>query len=297
MIKNLNHILDIVIESPPKTLSVAAAEDIEVLEVAEEAVKRGIADFILVGDKSKIEDIAGKYNKDCSYRIIDEPNHAKAAYKAVELVRTGEAHSVMKGLLHTGTFLKAVVDKERGLNTGKLISQISVLNKPNGDGLLLVSDCAMNINPGLQEKKQITENCIELAHKLGLDNPKVAFLSALENVNPAMPATLDAAILSKMGDRGQISGATFDGPLALDNAISREAAERKGISSEVAGNADILIVPDIQVGNILHKAITFIAQKDVGAAVMGAEVPIVMTSRTDSARNKILAVALTCLIA
>ncbi len=198
----------------------------------------------------------------------------------------------MKGLLHTGQFLKAVLNKETGLNKGKLISQISVYDKINGEGLQLLTDCAISIQPTLEEKKQIVENAVEFARKIGITTPRVAILSALETVNPAISDTIDAAVLSKMAERGQIKNAIVDGPFALDNAICIEAAKHKNISGKVAGNADILLVPNLQVGNVLTKALVFFARRKVAAAVIGAAAPIVMTSRTDTIDNKILSIAL-----
>lgn len=292
MIKNLKDLIEQVKNKEKKKIVVAVAEDLEVLVVVEEALKLKLADFILVGDKQKIEKIASENNIKLSCKIVDESDHKRAAEKAVELVKKGEAGALMKGLLHTGTFLKAVLNKENGLNIGKLVSQISLFDKEFGEGLQLLTDCAMAIQPTLDEKKKIIENAIELALKIGYEKPKVALISALEIVNPEIPDTLEAAILSKMGDRGQIKNAIIDGPFALDNAISPEAAKHKGIKSEVAGQADILVVPNLQVGNVLTKALTYYAHKDVAAAVIGAGAPIIMTSRTDSVKNKLLSIAL-----
>ncbi|MDV3428100.1 MAG: bifunctional enoyl-CoA hydratase/phosphate acetyltransferase [Bacillota bacterium] len=296
MVKNLSDLLDKAKAKEKRKIAVAAAEDLEVLEVVEEAEKLKLAEFILIGDKEEIEKIAEVNNKKICSEIIDEPDHKKAAEKAVQLVKNGEAGAIMKGLLHTGTFLKAVLNKEKGLNLGKLVSQISVFDKETGNGLQLLTDCAMAIQPTLDEKKQIIENAVFLARKIGYDIPKVAVLSALEIVNPAIPDTIEAAILSKMGDRGQIKNAVIDGPFALDNAISMDAAKHKGISGTVAGQADILIAPNLQVGNVLTKALTYYAHKDVAAAVIGAGAPIIMTSRTDSVKNKLLSIALASLI-
>lgn len=296
MIKNLNDLLDKAKIKEKKKIAVAAAEDLEVLEVVEEAENLKLAEFILIGDKKEIEKIAEENNKKLCSEIIDEPDHKKAAEKAVDLVKNGEAGAIMKGLLHTGTFLKAVLNKEKGLNLGKLVSQISLFDKEEGEGLQLLTDCAMAIQPTLDEKKQIIENAVYLAGKIGYDIPKVAVISALEIVNPAIPDTMEAAILSKMGDRGQIKNAVIDGPFALDNAISLEAAKHKGISGVVAGQADILMVPNLQVGNVFTKALTFYAHKDVAAAVIGAGAPIIMTSRTDTVKNKLLSIALASLI-
>ncbi|SKC81014.1 bifunctional enoyl-CoA hydratase/phosphate acetyltransferase [Maledivibacter halophilus] len=292
MIKNLNDLIEKTKNREKRKIAIAAAEDIDILEVVEKAVELGLADFILIGDKEKIEKIALENNKKCDYELIDEANHKKAAEKAVELVKKGMAHGIMKGLLHTSTFLRAVLNKEKGLNKGKMISQISVFDKEFGEGLQLLTDCAMSIEPSLKEKKEIIENAVELSLKIGYNKPKVALLSAVEVINPAINDTLEAAVLSKMADRGQIKNAVVDGPFALDNAISPEAAAHKGIKGDVAGQADVLVVPNLQVGNVLTKALTYYAHKDVAAAVMGADAPIVMTSRTDSVKNKLLSIAL-----
>ncbi|HBM75387.1 MAG TPA: phosphate butyryltransferase [Clostridiaceae bacterium] len=292
MIKSLNDLVEQAKHKEKKKIAVAAAEDLDVLEVVEEAVKMEMAEFILIGDKAKIEKIAAENNKKIACQIIDEPVQKKAAEKAVELVLNGEAGALMKGLLHTGTFLKAVLNKEKGLNKGRLVSQISVFDKEYGEGLQLLTDCAMAIQPSIDEKKQIIENAVYLAQKIGYDRPKVALISALEIVNPAIPDTVDAAILSKMADRGQIKDAIVDGPFALDNAISLEAARHKDIDSAVAGQADVLVVPNLQVGNVLTKALTYYAHKEVAAAVIGAGAPIIMTSRTDTVRDKLLSVVL-----
>lgn len=292
MIKSLNDLLEQVKNREKRKIAIAAAEDLEVLEVVEMAEELKLAEFILVGDKEQIEKLAADNNKKLNCEIIHESDHKKAAEKAVELVKSREAGAVMKGLLHTGTFLKAVLNKEKGLNTGKLVSQISVFDKEFGEGLQMLTDCAMAIQPTLDEKKQIIENAVYLGLKIGYEKPKVALLSALEVVNPAIPDTVDAAILSKMADRGQIKNAVVDGPFALDNAISPEAAKHKSVEGEVAGQADVLVAPNLQVGNVLTKALTYYAHKDVAAAVIGAAAPIIMTSRTDSVKNKMLSIAL-----
>lgn len=295
MLENLAHLLDTVKKYPKKVVAVVAAEDKDIIEVIKIAKEMEIADFILLGNKKEIEKIALKNKISISdYEIIHEKDHKAAAERAVKLVKEERANALMKGNLHTGTFLKAILDKDKGLNRGRLISQISVYDKENGMGLQMVTDCAMAIEPDLNEKKQIIENAIDLAHKIGYERPKIALLSALEVVNPAIKDTLEAAILSKMADRGQIKGAIVDGPLALDNAVSMEAAKHKGIKSPVAGQADILVAPNLQVGNVIHKALTYFAHKDVAAAVVGAGAPIIMTSRTDSVQNKLLTIALSC---
>lgn len=292
MINNLDSLMENVRNNKKKKIAVAVAEDIEILEIVKETIRLNLAEFILIGDKEKIEKLASENNIELNSEIIHEPDHKKAAEKSVQCVKEGKADAIMKGLLHTSTFLKAVLNKENGLNTGKLISQVSVFDKEYGEGLQLLTDCAIAIKPSIDEKKKIIENSIELANKLGYENPKVALLSALELVNPAIQDTVDAAILCKMSDRGQIKGGIIDGPFALDNAISPEAAKHKGMVGDVAGNADILVVPDLQVGNVLTKSLTFYAHKDVAAAIMGAGAPIIMTSRSDFMKNKLLSIVL-----
>jgi phosphate butyryltransferase len=296
MLKNFNDLIEQIKNKKKIKIAIAAAEDIEILTVIEEATKLDLAEFILIGDKEKIFRIASDNKMKCDYEIINEPDNKKAAEKAVELIKNDEAKVIMKGLLHTGTFLKAVLNKERGLNKGGYLSQVSVIDKEYGEGLQLITDCAISIEPSLEDKKKIIDNAISLALKVGYSRPRIALLSAVELVNPSIKDTMDAAILSKMAERGQIKNAIVDGPLALDNAISSEAAKHKGLKGEVAGNADILVVPNLQVGNIFTKTISYYAHKDVASAVVGAEVPIIMTSRTDSVKNKLLSVALTSYI-
>ncbi|MFZ7131131.1 MAG: bifunctional enoyl-CoA hydratase/phosphate acetyltransferase [Eubacteriales bacterium] len=292
MIKNLNSLMEHVRLNKKKTIAVAVAEDSEILQVVDQSRKYQLAEFILVGNKTEICRIMEECDITIECKIVNEPDHKRAAEQAVELVVDGHVDGIMKGSMHTSVFLKAVLNKEKGINAGKLISQVSLFDKEMDDGLQLLTDCAMAIQPTLDEKKQIIENAVELAISIGYDYPKVALLSALEVVNSAIPDTIEAAALSKMGDRGQIKNAIIDGPFALDNAISIEAAKHKGISGEVAGKADILVVPNLQVGNILTKALTFYAHKDVASAVIGAKVPIILTSRTDSIKNKLLSIAL-----
>lgn len=296
MLKNLDEIMQYVKDNKKKKIAIVAAEDEEIIEVVDEATKLGLAEFIFVGSKQVIYSVFNKNNKQCDYEIIDEPDHKKAAEKAVELVHSGKAEALMKGNLHTGVFLKAILNKEKGLNLGGLISQVSIFDKEYGEGLQLLTDCAISIEPSLEEKKLIIENAISFAIKLGYSRPKVALLSALEVVNPDIKDTYEAAVLSKMGDRGQIKNAVIDGPFALDNAISPEAAKYKGVKGEVAGQADIIVAPNLQVGNTLTKSITFYAHKNVASAVIGAGAPIIMTSRTDSLMNKILSIAIACYI-
>jgi len=297
MIKSIDSLITHVKNNEKKTIAVAAAEDYDVVTIVNECRKMNLADFILVGDKEKITEIANQNDIDLDSEIIDIKDHDLAAQKVVDLKRQNNAQVIMKGLLHTGTFLKAVLNKETGLNKGRLISQISIYDRIDGKGLQLLTDCVISIQPTLEQKKQIIENAVECARKLGIEKPKVAVLSALEIVNPDIPDTLDAAILSKMADRGQIKNCIVDGPFALDNALSIEAARHKNIKSEVAGDADILLVPNLVVGNVLTKALVFYAKMKVASAVMGVDAPVVMTSRTDTIENKILSIALALYLA
>lgn len=293
MIKSLDDALCIVSNRPKKIIAVAQAADNDILQVADIAIKKNLANFIFVGNKEVITNMIKEGNYDLlDVEIIDADNESLCAIKTVELVKKGIADMPMKGLLATSTFMKAVLDKEKGLRSNKLISQITVTDNISQTGLNFVTDCAMNISPDLETKKQILQNAVYLAKKMGYECPKVAVLTAVETINPAMPETIDAAILSKMNDRGQIKDCIVDGPFALDNAISMESAMHKGIKGEVAGNADILLVSDIRMGNVLHKAITYFANKRIGSVVIGTTVPLVMTSRSDSVEDKLISIAL-----
>lgn len=291
MIKRIKDVEQYLDRANPKVIGVAAAEDQDIMELVTELKKRGIARFVLIGDSEKITAHLEKNRipKD-SVKVIHCPEHGEAAKTAVSLAKSGQCDVVMKGNLHTSVFLKAVLDKENGLNTGKLLSQITLYNKPDESGIQLMTDCAMAIEPSLEEKKAIIENAVELMRQLGYDCPKVALVSALEVVNPKIPDTMDAAILSKMCDRGQIKNCIVDGPLALDNAVSEEAARHKNITSPVAGHADILVFPNLQVANCVFKSLIFFAKMDTAAVIMGTKVPVVMTSRTDTVENKMLSI-------
>ena len=291
--KCLDDLLEAVQGRAVKKIAIAVPEEPGLIKLVKQATEQRLAEFILVGDEDRIKELLSEQDLDFKdFEIQDRKDHKQAAERAVSLVVEKMAEVVMKGELHTATFLKAVLGKEKGLRTGSLISEITLYDKNEGGGIRLITDCAMNINPTLDEKKQIIENAVELARKLGYEKPRVAVLSALEVVNPAIPDTLDAAILSKMADRGQIKNAVVDGPFALDNAVSVAAAKQKKIGGEVAGMADIILVPNLQVGNALHKALVYIAEKKIAAAIMGAGAPIVMLSRSDSTETKLLSVAL-----
>jgi len=268
------------------------------LSGAVEAARAGLIVPILVGPAEKIASVAESAKIDLSgFKIVDaEHSHASAA-KAAELVRTGEAELLMKGSLHTDELMAAVVAREAGLRTGRRISHVFVMDVPTYHKVLVVTDGAINIAPTLEDKADICQNAIDLARSLGLEKPKVAILAAVETVTSKMPATIEAAALCKMADRGQITGAIVDGPLAFDNAISKEAAAIKRIKSDVAGDPDILVAPDLEAGNMLAKQLTFLANADSAGLVLGAKVPVILTSRADSVRSRIASSAVAMLAA
>jgi len=253
---------------------------------------------ILVGPAGKIEEIAKRSKQSLEgAEMVDAPHSHAAAAKAVELVREGKAELLMKGSLHTDELLGAVVARDTGLRTARRISHVFIIDVPTYHKVLIVTDAAINIAPTLEDKVDICQNAIDLAISLGLEKPKVAILAAVETVTSKMPATLDAAALCKMAERGQITGAILDGPLAFDNAISLEAAKIKGIPSKVTGDPDILLVPDLEAGNILAKLLSFLAKADSAGLVLGARVPIILTSRADSVRSRIASCAVAMLAA
>ena len=268
------------------------------LEGALQARDKGLIVPILVGPAAKIEETARASGAALrNTQIIDAPHSQASAAKAVELVREGRAELLMKGSLHTDELLAAVVARETGLRTGRRISHVFIMDVPTYHKVLIVTDAAINISPALEDKADICQNAIDLAIDLGLERPKVAILAAVETVTSKMPATIDAAALCKMAERGQIKGGILDGPLAFDNAISREAAETKGIHSAVAGDPDILLVPDLEAGNMLAKQLSFLANADSAGLVLGARVPIILTSRADTVRSRIASCAAAVLAA
>ena len=280
-----------------KKLAVAVAQDEPVLEAVSLAKDSGIVDAILVGDKEKIEEIAKNIDMDLSkFEIVNEKNPQKATLKAMELVSSGEADMVMKGLVDTATFLRGVLNKEVGLRTGKLMSHVAVFEIEGIDRLILLTDAAFNTYPDIKAKTQIINNSVMVAKSCGIEYPKVAPICAVEVVNPDMPATIDASLLSKMNDRGQIKGCIVDGPLALDNALSEEAAHHKGIKGEVAGKADILVFPNIESANVMYKALTYTAKTRNGGILVGTSAPVILTSRADSCETKVNSIALAALV-
>jgi phosphotransacetylase len=268
------------------------------LAAAIEAHEKGLIAPILVGPAGKIGNVAKASGIDLGgVEIVDAPHSHASAAKAVELVREGRAELLMKGSLHSDELLGAVVAREAGLRTGRRISHVFIMDVPTYHKVLIVTDAAINIAPTLEDKADICRNAVDLAISLGLNEPKVAILAAVETVTSKMPATVDAAALCKMADRGQIAGGVFDGPLAFDNAISRRAAETKGIRSEVAGDPDILLVPDLEAGNMLAKQLSFLANADSAGLALGAKVPIILTSRSDTVRSRIASCAVAVLAA
>ena len=263
-----------------------------------EAGEKGLITPILVGPIDKIKETAARAGVDLGRtRIVDTPHSHASAAKAVELVRQGEAELLMKGSLHSDELLGAVVAKEGGLRTGRRVSHVFIMDVPTYHKVLIVTDAAINIAPTLEDKVDICQNAIDLMLSLRPGPPKVAILAAVETVTSKMPATIDAAALCKMADRGQITGGILDGPMAFDNAISKDAARIKGITSEVAGDPDILLAPDLEAGNILAKNLTFLANADSAGLVVGARVPIILTSRADSVRARIASCAVAMLAA
>jgi phosphotransacetylase len=268
------------------------------LEGAIAAARLGLIAPTLVGPRSRIEAVAKEFAIDISdVAVIDAAFSHASAEKAVELVREGKVEALMKGSLHTDELMAAIVKRDTGLRTARRVSHCFVMDVPTHPEPLIITDAAVNIAPTLEDKVDIVQNAIDLARSFGVERPKVAILAAVESVNSKMPATLDAAALCKMADRGQIKGGVLDGPLAFDNAISREAADIKKIKSEVAGDPDILVAPDLEAGNMLAKQLSFLANADSAGLVLGAKVPVILTSRADSLRARIASCAVAVLAA
>ncbi|MCG6860747.1 MAG: bifunctional enoyl-CoA hydratase/phosphate acetyltransferase [Chromatiaceae bacterium] len=283
---------------PPVPCAVVYPCDQDSLLGPLEAARRGLIEPFLVGPAGRIREAAGAAGADLSlYSLVDAEDGPAAAEKAVAMARAGEVQALMKGSLHTDELMGAVVSGATGLRTARRISHAFIMDVPTYPRLLFITDAAINVAPGLKEKADIVQNAIELARVLGVECPKVAILAAVETVNPDMPATLDAAALCKMADRKQITGAILDGPLAFDNAIDEQAAKTKKIDSPVAGRADILLVPDLEAGNMVAKQLQYLAGADAAALVLGTRVPIVLTSRADSVRTRLASIAVMALVA
>lgn len=274
-------------------IAVVAAHDMDVLSSVKEVYEKGYAEPLLIGDREGILRIADEIGMDISHvTIIKELEDAQSARIAVDLINGGEANILMKGYLHTAELLRITLDKEKGLRAGNLISHVSVFEVDRHPKLFMLTDAGINIAPDLRQKMEIIKNAVGVANRLGITRPKVAALSALELVNPDMQSSVDAALLSKMAQRGQIKGCVVDGPLALDNAVDMDAALHKQIESEVAGDADILLVPDIESGNILYKGLVYLNKAKTCSLIMGARVPIVATSRADDSGAKYYSILL-----
>ncbi len=281
----------------PKRLAVVAAANAELLGACHEAQKAGMVHCILAEDRQKLARLAEASQVDIAdMTLLDIPDHEEAAKTVMGMARAGEADVVMKGTLETATFIRAALDRDGGLRVGRLLTHVAVFEIPGFNRLLLISDAGIVVAPDIYQKIVIVQNAIEVAHKLGMEKPKVAILAASELVDPKIPSTSDAANLSKMAERGQIRGGIVDGPLALDNAISESSAAIKGIKSPVAGKADILVVPDVEAGNLLAKAITYFGRGEMAGVVVGGCAPLVVTSRSDSQVAKLVSIALAVLL-
>ncbi len=293
MVKNLFDLLNLAKQQKKRKLVLAAAHDQNALEAVLNAMNKGIVDVQFLGNQEKIFQILDQLGFDNSgISIIHEPDNEKAASIAVKMVRDKHADILMKGHLSTSTLLRAILNKEWGLRSGELLSHLALFEMPSYHKILGLTDAAMNIQPDLKAKISIIQNSVFFLNKLGLETPKVALLSAVETVNPDLKSTTEAALLAKMNDRGQISNCLLDGPFALDNAISKKSAQLKGISSPVAGDADLLVGDDLDMSNALYKSFIYFGQAKCAAVIVGAAAPVVLTSRADSDETKLLSIAL-----
>jgi phosphate butyryltransferase len=292
MLKNFDQLVSQVRDQSPRTIAVAQAEDADILMALEKARALGIARAILTGRQDKIHKLFKELKiNPAPYQLVAASEENEAVQKAIELVQANQAQVVMKGLCATHSFLKGILDKSTGLRCGKVISHLAVFESPAYHKVFMMSDAAMNIAPDLAGKVAITENAIDVAHKLGYKLPKVAIISAVEKVNAeGIPSSADAAIIAKMGDRGQIKGAVIDGPLAVDNALSRESCTVKGLRSPVGGDVDICIVPNIETGNVFYKLLTVLGKARVAGIILGARTPVILTSRSDSEDSKFMSI-------
>jgi phosphate butyryltransferase len=291
--KKLDELVVLARNRKKRKIAVAAAQDVHVLQAVCKAHSENIIDPLLIGHKIQIHKILKdlKINPD-SYEVIDEPDPESACETAVSLIKRGEADILMKGLVSTAPFLKAILNKESGIKKQDILSHFALFEIPTYHKLIGITDAAMNICPDLDEKASIIRNAVEVYHRLGVHEPKVAVIGPLEVVNPKIESTMHASMLSLMNKRNQITGCIIDGPLALDNAISKEAAQLKGIDSKVAGDADIILTPDLNSGNILYKSLIFLGGSTSAAIIMGAASPVVLTSRADSEISKFMSIVL-----
>lgn len=299
MNKGFDDLLKKVSECSKKKVAVAVAQDAPVLEAVKAAKEKGIADAILVGDEEKIKEIAASLHMDLAdYEIVNEPDVIEASLKAVSLVHDGKADMYMKGIIDTKNFLKSVLNKECGLRTGRPLSHVCVFEVKGIDHLLFLSDVAFMTYPTLEDKVAIIENTVEVCHACGIETPKVAPLAAVEVLNPKMPCTVDAVELTKMNEEGKITGCIVDGPLSMDMAIDKEAASHKGGSGrKIAGDADVLLFPDIHAGNLVYKTLVHLCEVKNGCILTGTAAPVILTSRSDTFETKLYSIALAAVVA
>lgn len=282
---------------PKKTIAVASAADMYVLKAVKETIDNGFANAILTGDEKEIKELAVQIGLSLEHiKVINAEGPDEAVNRAVQQVREGNAHVLMKGMVSTAVFMRAVLNRECGLNTGEELTHVSVFEVPRIDRLILMTDPAMHMYPGLKEKVKMLEAAAAVCKALEIEEPKAAVICAVEVVNPAMPPTLDAAVLAQMSVRGQIRGITVDGPLALDVALSREAAGHKNLTGTVAGKADVLLMPNIEAGNIMWKTLAYMGEAQIAGVITGALVPVVLTSRSDAPETKLNSIALALLL-
>lgn len=297
-IRSLEQLKKYAKDLPSSIVSVVRADEVETLSAVKEAVEGGMVECILVGPEEGIRKAAAEANFDVSnIKIVNAADDKESAAKGVELVRTGEAHVLMKGLVATSTFLKAILDKEHGLRGEGLLSHVAAFDVPSYHKLLVVTDAAMNIAPTLEQKKEMLKNAVIVAKALGIEVPKCSYICAKEVPYEKMPCTLEAAEMQQMADAGEFGDILFDGPLALDLAVSPVAVKIKKIESKVAGDADLVIMPDIEAANVLYKGLIFLAGAELGAVIMGAKNPVVLTSRADSAESKLCSLVLSGVVA
>lgn len=293
VLKSLDDVLGIAKTKRARRIAVAAAEDEHALAAVRDALKHGIIAPVFTGNTEKIRTIADEIGLDISgIEIIDEKDPVKASALAVSLAREGKVEILMKGLVGTADYLKCIIDKEKGIGTGTTMSHVTLLQSPAYHKLLCITDCGMIVLPSFREKVDLVKNALSVYKKLKVDQPKVAVLAAVEVVNEKMDATIHAAMLAAMNRRGQIKDCIIDGPFAFDNLISKEACDYKGIKTEVGGDTDIILCPNLETGNTLYKALTYLGGANTAGIVLGAKVPVVLTSRTDSDRNKLMSIAL-----
>ena len=298
MFRNLDDLVASAIGLGPARIAVAAGHDPDVIESLQLAREMGLAEAVLVGDREKIEPMAAAAGLHLDpEHLIHQPDESAAARQAIGLVRDGAANLLMKGKINTSVLIRAVLNREKGLRTGRQLSQVIVFQVPGIDRLMIMTDAAINLAPELAQKAEICRNAMHVAHALGIEEPNVALLCALEFVNPAMPATVDAAALTMMNRRGQLKGGYVEGPIALDVPMSRFAADRKGIETPLVENTDVFIAPDIEAANILYRAILYMAGGESGGIVVGAKVPLILLSRAETPETKIRSIAIGRLVA